>query len=139
MEGFRVQKEIEVRFRDMDAMGHVNNAVYLSYFEQARIEYWKKLAGVAKFKQTMFILGEAAITYKAPAVMGEVLVIGIRVSEIRTSSFSYEYLVVEKNSGRVVADGKTAQVAYDYGKQKTLIIPDDLRRAIESFEEKDFS
>lgn len=138
MKEFKVQTEIKVRFRDMDAMGHVNNAVYLTYFEQGRIEYWKKLAETAKLKQAMFILAEATVAFKAPAVMGEVLVVGIRVTEIKNSSFSYEYRIIEKSSERLVAEGKTVQVAYDYGSRKSLKISDDLRRAIESLEEKDF-
>lgn len=138
MEGFKVHTEIEVRFRDMDAMGHVNNAVYLTYFEQGRIAHWRALSEAAKFKQTMFILAEATVSFKSPAVMGNVLVLGIRVGEMRNSSFTYEYRLVEKESGRLVAEGTTAQVFYDYSNRKSIKIADDLRAAVEALEGKSF-
>ncbi len=130
---FRCKIPIDVRWRDLDPMGHVNNAVYLTYFETARVAYRQALAPGEKLKFP-FILANAMVNYLSPVSLGERVIAHIRVSHIGARSFDYEYLITEEVSGRRVATGSTVQVGYDYEKKKTFDIPLEFRQRIEEFE-----
>lgn len=136
MEGFRFVMEQQVVFRDIDMLGHVNNAVYATYFETARVEYFHQLAE-ALSEQFSFILAELTITYRSPAFLRERLLIGTRVSEIRNSSMVIEGQIIEKNSGRLVATSRAVLVHFDYGQQRPVPIPQHLRAQIARFEGKE--
>lgn len=132
MAKFPVKTEVHVRFADVDAMGHVNNAHYLTFFEQARVAYFKKLEGLDLRKMDAssafgFILAEVAVQFLSPAFLDEVMVVGLRVAEIRNKSFRFEYEVSDKQTGRKVATGHSVQVMYNYQKKETFPIPEDLR------------
>ena len=133
MEGFPFVMEQLVVFRDIDMMGHVNNAVYASYFEAARVEYFYQLLD-GKTDRFPFIVAELTITYKSPAYLRERLLIGQRVSEIRNSSMVIDGQIVEKTSGRLVATSRVVGVHYDYKEQRPVPIPQELRDLIARFE-----
>lgn len=118
---------VSVRFRDCDPMGHVNNAVYLTYFEVARAAWMQQIQGTAELP---FILAEATVTFRSPAVFGEVLQVALAVESIGSKSWRFGYKITAE-TGREVAVGSTAQVAYDYAASKTVPIPDTLRRQLE--------
>ena len=75
------EHELEVRFRDCDALGHVNNAVYLTYLEQARFAFWQRLTGVGGIPRS-FILARVECDYRVPATAGERLIVRLRVSAV---------------------------------------------------------
>ncbi len=129
---FQCKVGIDVRFRDLDAMGHVNNAVYLTYFEIARVAYRQAMAG--KKGMFPFILASATVNYLAPVSMGARLIAHIRVNHIGAKSFDYEYLLTDEASGRAVATGSSVQVNYDYAKKKTIEIPPEFRQSTEEYE-----
>lgn len=121
--------EQTVRFSDMDAIGHVNNAVMLTYFEEARLYYMKDV-GQLKLKMgegPSFILAEALCSYRSPAFMSERLKIFCRTAEIGRASITHTYEIREATSDRLVAEGRTVLVCYDYQSQKSMPVPDDLR------------
>lgn|SRR3989338_7069985 len=132
---FKISTDILVRFSDADAMGHVNNARYLSYFEQARIEYYKR---IKKFDLRRgdaanafdFIVAEIGVKFLTPAYIDETLTVAIRIAELRTKAFRMEYEIRDKKSRRLIATGYSVQVMYNYKKQKTLPISPSLRRKI---------
>ncbi len=130
---FRCWVPIDVRFRDLDAMGHVNNAVYLTYFEMARVAYQQAITPGRKVRFS-FILASATVNYLAPVSMGERLTAHLRVSHIGAKSFDYEYLIINEKTGLAVASGSTVQVSYDYTKQKTAEISPEFRQTVEAFE-----
>jgi acyl-CoA thioester hydrolase len=132
-----VSVEIEVRYRDMDANAHVNNAVYFTYFEQARIAYFTAVRGGASpgAVEIPVVIAEATCRYRSPATLGEVLVVGVRVSAMRRSSFTMEYAVRERESGRLVATGTTVQVVYDFARGRVRGLRPEVRQAIQRFEE----
>ena len=136
MPRFNFSTEIEVRFRDLDALGHVNNAVYLTYFEIARMHYWKNLFGHDAFKRHSFVVVRAECNYRSPAHVGEILQVFARVSELKRSSFIFEYEIMEGHARRIVADGSTVQACFDPKEKRARGIPHDLREAILAFEEK---
>jgi acyl-CoA thioester hydrolase len=134
-EEYRFALPVEVRFRDIDAMGHVNNAVYFSYMEQARISYMRALGLMPeRLGETSFIIAEATCRFKAPVSFGIPLVVRVRVAEMRGSSFFMDYSIEEQGTGRVMAIGRTASVVYDYAASKSVPIPPEWRAKIEAFE-----
>jgi acyl-CoA thioester hydrolase len=118
---------IPVRFRDVDVLGHVNNAVYFTYMEQARAEYWIHLFGNENLRELGFIVARAECDFKVAARHGDEIEVSIRTSSIRNSSFVWEYEIRSVRSGTVFALGKTVQVYYDYRLEKSLPVPDDIR------------
>jgi len=120
---FPYQYHLEVVFRDLDVMGHVNNAVYFTYLETARLRYLKELLALDDLLQIPVIMAEATCSYKSPAFYGENLVIGLGISRFGTKSFVMAYQV-ETDRGRVVATAQTVQVMYDYAVGQTIPIPD---------------
>lgn len=120
---------IDVVFRDVDAMGHVNHAVYFTYMETARIRYLTELFGVSELRKLPVIVGEASCSYKSPAFFGEKLILGLGISRFGTKSFDLLYRI-ETDDGRLVAIGKTVQVMYDYDAERTIAVPADLRERV---------
>lgn len=118
---------VRVRFRDVDVIGHVNNAVYFTYMEQARTEYWMQLFHLKDLSQLAFIVAHAECDFKIPARFRDELEISIRTTSVRNSSFVWEYEIRNSANGEVMATGKTIQVYYDYSQQKSIPVPQDIR------------
>lgn len=131
---FRFSTILEVRWRDLDPLGHVNNAVYFTYLEQARTHYLREL-GIASSDPAGIgiILAEASCQFKSPLELSERVTIHTRVSQLRNSSFIFEYRA-EGEDGRLVATARTVQVCYDYQAQRPIPIPDEWREAITTYE-----
>jgi acyl-CoA thioester hydrolase len=131
---FRFSTTVEVRWRDLDPMGHVNNAVYFTYLEQARTHYLREVGLLPGAPSGMgFILAGASCQFKAPLELGERVTIHTRVSQLRNSSFIFEYRA-EAGDGRLVATARTVQVCYDYQARRSLPIPDEWREAVIAYE-----
>ncbi|HET9522215.1 MAG TPA: thioesterase family protein [Candidatus Limnocylindrales bacterium] len=132
---------IDVRFADTDAMGHVNNAVYLTYCEMARIHYWTDVTGepIAPGHEgaESLILAEARITYRAPVFHGERVTVESRASHIGRSSFTLEHRLTaarDDEAPRLVAVSSSVLVRYDYGTGDPVGLGEDFVAAIEGFE-----
>lgn len=131
---FRFSTTLEVRWRDLDALNHVNNAVYFTYLEEARIRYLRELEIVPRAPSGIgFILAEANCQFKSPLTLGERVTVRLRVSELRNSSFVFEYRV-EGENGRLAATARTVQVRYDYEEGRPVPLPDAWREVIVDFE-----
>jgi acyl-CoA thioester hydrolase len=135
MEGYRHVVPIAVRFRDIDAMGHVNNAVFFTYMETARVDYMRDVVFDVKgrnLNEVGLILAQISCQFKAPIFYGQLVEVGTRMVEMRNSSFIMEQ--------RIEADGQLAAVAegvvvhYDYQAGKSVRIPDEIRARVEAFE-----
>ena len=112
---FRFEQPIEVRFADTDALGHVNNAIYLTYFEAARAGYYAAVAGAPfgtgeKAGERTFVVAEATVSFRRPCFFGETVLVGCRFAWASRSSFGIEYAIRAEGSpvapARHVADGK---------------------------------
>ena len=123
--------EIQMRFRDLDAMGHVNNAVYLSYCELARTQFYVKHSFKRSLHDIDFILAHVDINYVSAAEWGDVVVVSVWPSKIGESSFTLSYELRDKKSARVLATSSSVLVSYDYDKKKTKPIPEDFRNMLE--------
>lgn len=133
MEGFPFTMEHRVVFRDVDMLGHVNNAVYATYFETARLEYLYAVGGEAA-NSFPLILAEITITYKSPAFLRETLEVGARVAEVRNSSFVVDSQIIEKSTGRLVATSRAVIVHYDYAAKRSAPLPQEWRERFAQFE-----
>ena len=122
---------VTVTFRDLDVLGHVNNAVYLTYLEQARVGYGFQLCAVVAPRDLAFIVAEATVTYLRPALFGDQLDVGVRVNNIGTKSFVMEYGISRRSDGELIARGRTVQVWFNYAAQRSEPVPAHFRAAIE--------
>jgi acyl-CoA thioester hydrolase len=119
---------LTVRFRDCDAMGHVNHAVYFTYFEQCRLTCWREQTGTAA-PFTRVIVAHAACDYHAPAHFGDELEVALRVADIGTSSFALTYEITNADRQRI-ASGRTVMVAYDYQSKRSMPLPEKTRELL---------
>ena len=133
---FRYYKSIEVRFSDIDTFGHVNNARYLTYMEQARIGYFRHLGlwWPQDAPETGLILANAQVTFLQPILLEHQVKIGVRIPRLGNKSFPLHYRLEDANSGEVFATGETVQVCYDYRARQTIPIPASWRQVIAAFE-----
>src|SRR5438477_2777792 len=109
---FTVVHVLHPRFRDTDAMGHINNAVYVTYLEVARQEYWRRLEGLSDYRRVPFILARVECDFRSEALMREVLELNVRCSRIGGKSFGFEYEIRAQDSQRLVVEARTVQVCY---------------------------
>jgi acyl-CoA thioester hydrolase len=114
-----------VRFRDLDALAHVNNAVYATYLEQARIAFLRDGLGAT---QEEMILARLEIDFRAQLGFGEEVEIEVRPAGVGTKSFNLAYTV--RAGERVVAEAKSVLVAYDYANDRTVELPSRWREAL---------
>ncbi len=140
---FHRSTKICVRFGDCDMFGHLNNAKYITYMEQARVDYFRDFPGV-NFKAPQesvrhsMILAKVICDYKSPAMMDEVIETKIRTSKLGKSSFEMEYQLAEETTGRIVATGLTVGVMFDYKSGKSVSIPEEFRKKFEEVEKRKF-
>ena len=135
---FRHATRIDIRFRDCDPLGHVNNAVYATYFEVARFSYWREALGYARAEGFSFIMARVEVNFRAQAHAGEALDVRVRVGRIGHRSFTFDYEIVAIADGRLVADGSSVQVMFDYAAQQSRPVPDAFRARVTAFEQREF-
>ena len=119
--------KLVVPFSDVDMMGHVNNARYLTYFEMARTEHLYSQAGKLAASDIGIIIARAEVDYKFPAKWRDELTINMRTSSVGSSSWVYDYEILNEKQNKLVAIGKTVQVAYDYKKSAPIPLTPELR------------
>jgi acyl-CoA thioester hydrolase len=124
MDGFDYVHREAVRFRDLDGMGHVNNAVFMTYMETARLNYFRSL-GLGDNPLKGMILARAEVDFRSPIELGEQIEVGVRAGRIGTKSFDLEEEV--RADGRLAAEGKFVLVAYDYAANVSREIPEEWR------------
>jgi acyl-CoA thioester hydrolase len=126
---------LEVQFRDLDPFGHVNNAVYFSYFELGRVAYMRRLLDhPLTIGDLSIVVVDASCRYRSPAVLGEQLLLGVRITHIRRSSFAFGYTLWVADSARLVAEGRTIQAAFDHQTKQVKAISPEMRERFERFE-----
>ena len=118
---------LDVRFRDCDAMGHVNNAVYLTYLEEARFAHWRSLDNDPAVPGV--ILARIEVDYRRPANHGDRLEIRIDLERVGTTSLTYTY-VIKDQRGELIAEARSVLVSFDYAQGKPVPVTDEVRRKI---------
>ena len=141
MRAYPVEIDIPVRFRDLDGMGHVNNAVFSTYLESARVVYWQRLHPGDPIEVSPdaipFILARTELDFRAQIPFeppgGGVRVL-VRCPKIGTKSFDLEYRVESADGEVLYAEARSVQVCFDYGASATIPVTDDLRRRVAALE-----
>ncbi|MGJ3237331.1 MAG: acyl-CoA thioesterase [Anaerolineae bacterium] len=139
LEQCRYQMVVAVRFADMDAMGHLNNAKYLTYCEQARIEYMRDVCAWQNHdpQGQGMILARTEIDYRQPITLADRVVVHLRVIRLGNKSFEMAYLITRQHGDdapAISAEVKSVQVCYDYATEQTISIPVEWRERISAYE-----
>lgn len=136
MTEFHFYHPITVRYGDLDPQGHVNNARYLTFLEQARVSYARHLGlwDGGSFFDFGMIMADAKITFRAPILWGQPIRVGMRITRLGTKSMDSFYRIEDAETGQILADGSSVLVAYDYYTSSTIPIPENWRKAIIEFE-----
>ncbi|MFN5148769.1 MAG: acyl-CoA thioesterase [Flavobacteriia bacterium] len=122
--------KIQVRFTDLDVLGHVNNNVYLSYFEMTRVHYFKELLGENwDWRKFGIVLVKNEVEYVRSVLLNDQPEITMYTEHIGTKSFTlgYELMV----NGQLYSNGRSVQVCFDATVQETIPLPETMRQALE--------
>jgi acyl-CoA thioester hydrolase len=120
---------LETRYSDYDTKAHINNAVYLTYFEMARARAWlERVEGDPDFP---FVVAEARIRYVSEGMIGVPLDIEITTAEVRNRSWVWEYRIRDVRDNSLIAEGNSVQVMFDYESRKSIPVPDAVRAGLE--------
>jgi acyl-CoA thioester hydrolase len=131
--------EQDVLWGDMDAMGHVNNAVYFRYFESARIAYFEATGFLEQMDDNGIgpILAHTDCRFRIPLTYPDRLRIGARVTAVGDDRLQMNYRVVSTRSAAVAAEGTGRIVCFDYRAGAKAPLPDSVRSAIAKYEGRD--
>lgn len=139
MPAFRFRHQLQARFRDCDLFGHVNNAVYFTYMEEARWAYWRELTGDFPHDRLPgLILARAECDFIRPVRPGERLDIWIGTTRIGRTSVALDCEMLD-DRGQAIAKGKAVMVTYDYSSAKPVPVPDWTRARMEEYEGRQLS
>jgi acyl-CoA thioester hydrolase len=132
---FRFRWPVEVRFRDLDPMGHAHHSLPLICFEEARAAYWREVVGRpnATVEDIDYIMAEVRIRYHGRIRFPGRVLVGARVARLGEKSWTMEY-ELRDDAGELLAGGTTVQVMYDYGAERSKVIAPEVRERIERFE-----
>jgi acyl-CoA thioester hydrolase len=137
IENFKHKISIKVRFSDLDAMGHVNNASYLSYLEEARLAYYNQvLKADTNNLEFNAVIARIEIDYVDQIKLGDPVEIYTRTSKVRNKSSDVEHLIVVNNNGnkKIAAKAVTKLVSFDYINNRSIPVTDESKKQIEEFE-----
>jgi acyl-CoA thioester hydrolase len=137
MTEYRFFHPMEVRYGDLDPQGHLNNAKYLTYFEQTRVAYLTELGLFSRgqsFTEIGVIIADIHIQFHAAVFWGTSIKVGVRTTKIGDKSLTVEQCLVDAESDKLYATGTVVLVAYDYSARETMAVPDSWREVISQFE-----
>jgi acyl-CoA thioester hydrolase len=136
--GFPVIVQLPVVWGEMDSYRHVNNVVYFRYFENARLEYFRRMDWFEYEKETGIgpILAATQARFRKPLTYPDTISVGARISAIGADRCTMDYLLVSHNLQALAADGQGTIVTFHYPQGKKVPMPDELRRRIEQLESK---
>ena len=133
---FHFSTEVRVRLPETDAMGIVFHGNYFTYLEVGRVDYLRNLGlseGIRPIKDFENVVVSAHLDFRSPARLDDPLVIDVRTTEIRRSSFTFTFRIRHKKANRVVAEGYTTHCAVD-PELRPIPVPEEFRRQIAAYE-----
>jgi acyl-CoA thioester hydrolase len=128
---FAFRVAVQATLRDTDALGHVNNAVYLSWCELARTRYVLERRSLVDLAQVDFILASARLDWRSPVLMLEWVDVWCTPVRVGRRSWELAYEGRSRRDGRLVLEATSVQVQYDYATRKPAPVPEDFRRLLE--------
>ena len=138
LSAYPVVVEIPVQWAEMDAYGHVNNAVFFRYFENARVEYLARCGFLDSYdlEHVGAILHSTGCRFRGRLVHPDAVLVGAKASEVGEDRFTMDYLAVSATSGEVVAEGNAVVVSYDYSAQQKTLLPTSVLERIQILEQR---
>ncbi|MCY3410630.1 MAG: acyl-CoA thioesterase [Candidatus Heimdallarchaeota archaeon] len=124
--------EIKPRFRDTDGLGHVNNAVFSTYLEVARSDWYLTIFSDSRPQDFNFILARIEINFKKPILLRSMVTVEMSIGRIGTSSWEFEYIMYDSISKDVYAEAKSVQVLYDYENHSKISLKEEHRNMLEN-------
>jgi acyl-CoA thioester hydrolase len=136
---FQYNTTIQLRWKDIDQFGHVNNAVYLTYFETARY-YYNRDVNNWDWNQDQYIIASIKVDYLRPIFYPGDVKVYLRTTNVGEKSFEFHYAITFERNGieKLAATGQTTQVFYDLRNQKTIAIPERIVQQWQAFEKEDY-
>ncbi|HKZ44115.1 MAG TPA: thioesterase family protein [Anaerolineales bacterium] len=137
MTDYKFTHPIEIRYGDLDPQGHLNNARYLTFFEQARIHYFIHLKLFEKntsFLDIGMILADVHISFLAPVQFADDILVSVKTTRLGNKSMTMRQSLVDQATGKEVCSGEFVLVAYDYHSGKSVPIPNQWREILTRFE-----
>jgi acyl-CoA thioester hydrolase len=131
LDKFKFSIPVALRWSDLDALKHVNNARFLTFFEEARIAYFRNIGW--DWQKDGLIIARNEINYRKPVFLADEPVIHLRCARIGSKSFDIEYLMLDK-LGNPLADGKTVLVVFDYQLDHAVVLPDATKQKLLDFD-----
>jgi acyl-CoA thioester hydrolase len=132
----RISTEIDVRFRDVDAMGHVNNAVFFTYFEEGRKVFLEEVLWIVDAADYPFIMAHIQCDFLRPLLLGTRPLLEIWISDIGTKKFTFQYEIKEQGREQTLyCRGESVMVFFDYTARKTIPIPEKILNKIREYVE----
>lgn len=128
---FQFSRVVQVRWSDLDALNHINNAVYVTYLEEARIHYLEAIGW--NWDTEGLILAKNEVNYLSPITDIHDVTIYIRCSRMGSKSFDLEYAVLDYKD-QLAVFATTVLVTYDFKAHKSVAIPEHIRLSIQQFE-----
>lgn len=122
---------VDVRFRDLDALGHAHHSLPLIYVEEARAVFWRDIVGRTGLDGIDYVLAEVRVRFHSPVFFPGRLEVALRVAHVGDKSFTMEFEVRDEQ-GRLCSSGSTVQVMYDYAARRSKPVPPDVRSRLES-------
>jgi acyl-CoA thioester hydrolase len=137
MTDYKFFHPIEVRYGDLDPQGHVNNAKYLTYFEQARVHYLIQLGLFSRdqsFMEIGVVIADIHIAYHAPTHYQDNIKVGVKTVKLGGKSIVLEQCVMDAYTGKIMATGKVVMVTFDYKEMKSIPVPVEWKKEFSEFE-----
>ncbi|WP_335872416.1 acyl-CoA thioesterase [Bacillus sp. 2205SS5-2] len=125
-----------VRFHETDALGHINNACYFNYFEEARIQLFKELGAEVSTEAWNFILASTKCDFLNQGYFNQTLRIETTISQIGNKSFTMTHDIYDSETNVSIAHGAGVIVYFDFKQQQSVPIPDDFREKLREYMKK---
>ena len=138
LDGYKFVVKLPVQFRDIDMRAHINNAAYFSYLETVRLEYLInviQIENLESFEEALpIVMASQSMNYRSPAYYRDNLLIGVRVSWVKRSSFGCDFEMRDEKSGRLIADGNYVHIMYDAKVSRSMPMSEEWLTRLEAFE-----
>ena len=137
LKGFTFNKELQLRWNDMDALGHVNNAIFITYFETARGHYMPEACPGWDWMKHMFLIANVNVNFhKEMLLLAQKPSVWMRTKQMGKKSFVLEYVITSEKKGETIihASGSTTQIMFDMQNRKTIEIESWVRDNLQAYE-----
>ncbi len=124
-----LKTEIQVRYGDLDTLGHVNNALYLTYFELGRVLYFRKYLPTFDTTDVKFVIARAEIDFKKSITMGDEVILETSLDTVGNTSFTFLHRITNRDGTVIYATGKIVAVSIDENKKPSKV-PEELRNLV---------